>query len=145
MIKVYERRDDTTQITHTDLHGRGNGTLVVAAHCVGNPSNNHRLGDIAAAYEEEEGEVAYTDRNPVLKEEQDIANGSDADSHHGEGVSVSKSIGQPCSSQTANRSHNVDWDGEDLCSLCSVAHFPENSRNEELHNFVSAAAAVTQR
>lgn len=66
-------RDDPAAIAEADHHGAGDGALVMAGHIILDPGERHRLANVAAADDDEDGEVAHAHCDGVLAEQDDVA------------------------------------------------------------------------
>lgn len=66
-------RNNPATVAEADHHGAGDGALVVAGHIILDPGERNRLADVAAADDDEDGEVAHAHCDGVLAEQDDVA------------------------------------------------------------------------
>ena len=85
---VYVAGDDATRIAEPDLHGRADTPFVVAAHVIAQPYQSDRLSDVATSHNEVDGKVASTDRDRLLREQDDVTYACNYNAEHGESIAM---------------------------------------------------------
>ena len=81
-------RNNPTEIAKAELNRRGNGALIVACHVVTQPADSDGLRDIAAAGDEVDAEIADSDTEVFLAEEDGVADCGYEHAGYDEGVAV---------------------------------------------------------
>lgn len=103
--------DDAGDVSDADLHRGTDGALVVSGEVVGEPDDDHGLRNVDARDEEEACHIFDVPRETGLAQQDDVADGSDADAEHQESVAVTETVGQPGCGERNARAADVDGDG----------------------------------
>lgn len=124
--------DSSEQVTNTNLHSHGNGSLVRARDVVGDPGDNTGDGGV-----DTEGGKVTADVGGSRVGSSRNGDGENVTEHHANQVecnedrSLLQLIGEPGLAHTPDSSNNVNGDGEELGLGGGVAEVLDNGGQEE--------------
>lgn len=124
-------RDNPTTIAKPDHHGARNRALVVACHVILDPSEGDRLADVAAADDDEDGEVAHAHCHGVLAEQDDIPDGRNANPQNAEPEAMACAVCAPSHHQRNNSRDDEHGNAAHLSRLRSVSEIADDGGREE--------------
>ena len=124
-------RDDPATVAEPDHHSARNRALVVARHVILDPSEGDRLADVAAADDDEDGEVAHAHCHGVLAEQDNIPDGRNANPQNAEPEAMACAVCAPGHHQRNNSRDDKHGNAAHLSRLRSVSEIADDSGREE--------------